>query len=100
MAITSPANLPGFAWGLEVRAQQPSHDERVVDVQHLLGAMMFHAPFPVAPEIVEAQTVFLRKVLAEESVLEACPLGGIDLALKDRILDALSEVEARFGNPS
>src|SRR5438034_11311880 len=94
--ILSPRTYDGLRGSFRFAHPQPSHDEGVVNIPHLLGAVMLHAPFPVAPEIVEAQAVFFRKVLAEESMLETCPLGRIDLALEDRVLDALAEVKARF----
>ena len=78
MAVLGPRTYDGLRGSFRFARPQPSHDEGVVDIPHLLGAVMLHAAFPVAAEIVEAQAIFFRKVLAEESMLETRPLGGIE----------------------
>src|ERR1019366_616071 len=60
---------------------------------------MFYAALPVGAEMIVAQAVVIRIYDGFEPSLQHRPLRGIDLDLKDRELNSLTEVAARLGNP-
>lgn len=55
---------------------------------------MFHPPSPVGAEIVEAKAVLLQIYLGDQTVFKEGPLCGIDKALENGILYALTVVLA------
>lgn len=62
------------------------------------GADVFDPPLPLVAEEVEAKAVLRGCDLGEEVGAEADPLGGVDEALEDGILDALPAIFAQAGN--
>jgi hypothetical protein len=98
------AKRPRFPGSPVFRVSEPpppsiSDDERATEIGDGLGSDVLDPASPIRAEIIVAQAVPLAIDDRFESRLERCPLGGIDLDLKDPILDALSEIAAGFGDP-
>jgi hypothetical protein len=75
-----------------------SHDEGAVHIVSGFGSVVFDAFFPVFAEEVEAEGIGFGVDDVEEAGFEVGELGGIELAFEDGVLDALSEIEAGFGD--
>ena len=73
-------------------------EERPLEVEGGIDAVMLGAAFPVAPQKVEAQAVFIGMIHAEELDAQSCPLLGVEEALEDGVLDALAVVLAGLGD--
>lgn len=61
---------------------------------------MLDASPPFCAEIVIAKAIHLEVDYSFETSLQQCPLRRIDLDLEDRILNPLTEVLARLGDPT
>jgi hypothetical protein len=61
---------------------------------------MLDAPAALSAKPVETQTVLLWINLGDQPGAQERPLRRIDLAFKNRILDALTEIQARLGHPA
>ena len=61
--------------------------------------MVFHSTTPTTPEQVETQAILRRVDKIEQIEAEPCPLFPSDLALEDRVLDALAEVKTLPSHP-
>src|SRR6266542_3547542 len=59
---------------------------------------MLNPSSPVRPKEIESQAVPFRVDLAQEARSQRCPLGRIDLALEDGVLDALTKISAGVGH--
>lgn len=77
-----------------------SGDERVLEVDGGIHTMVLHTTTPTTPEHVETQTVLRGVDEIQEIKAEPRPLLPSDLTLKDRVLDALAEVQTLSGHPS
>lgn len=73
------------------------NDERALYIRGGFGPMVFHPPLPVCTEKVEAETVFLGFVDAEQIRTEMDPLIGLDQAFENRVLHSLPVVQANLG---
>ena len=79
------------AWGSRHLA---SKYHQLIWIVRRLRSDMLYAPAPVGAEPIEAQAIGFLIYLREQPGAKCCPLGSIDLALEDRILDPLSKVPA------
>ena len=62
--------------------------------------MVLDLPTPTVPKHVEAQAVLRGIDEVQEIQAEACPLLPSDLALENRVLNALAEVQTLLGHLS
>ena len=100
--VTAIANRRGFGGALGVRGMgrvvAGLDDQGAFEVDGGLGADVFDPAFPVLAEEIVAETVMGRVDERFEAMFELGPLGGVDLAFEDGVLDALAEVEAGLGH--
>src|SRR5712692_5399612 len=84
------ATLPTRAWELRVRrCRVESGNQRTIELEGSLGAVVFYVILPPASHVIKAKTVLLRIVDVEEAEPEPRPLFRIHDTLEDRILDTL-----------
>lgn len=95
VAFFAIANLAGKASSLMVRGPW-SGDQGAIRIDGKIDAAMLDASLPVPAEKVIAETIFRRIDEALQAVSAFGPLGRVDLELENRVLHALTEVEARF----
>lgn len=84
------------AWGS--RMAGGSDDEDVLDIDGRLGTEVLDAVAVVVAEEIEAEAVFGGVVFIFELTSARDPLGVVDIAFEDRILDADAMVEADLGD--
>lgn len=77
-----------------------SNDKRSFDVIAILCAVVLDFVMPIAAEMIEPEAVCVQIDDVQQASLQCNELRGIHLALKNRVLDALTEVEARLGGPA
>jgi len=61
--------------------------------------MVLNFGLPFCPEVVKAQTICVRLVLAKQTVLHSFPLSGVNLALEHRKLYSLTVIFTNFRDP-
>lgn len=86
------------AWGS--RMAGGSDDEDVLDIDGRFGTEVLDAVAVVVAEEIEAEAVFGGVVFLFELTSARDPLGVVDIAFEDRILDADAMVEADLGDPA
>jgi hypothetical protein len=87
------AGLCGFEPNADALNEQGSFDIVIVVL-----AEMFDALFPVVSKVVESDRILLLVDFRQDAFFEFDVLRRFDFALKDRVLDALTVVEANFGD--
>jgi hypothetical protein len=75
-----------------------SDDKGAFGVKDVLDPEVLDAASPVGSEEVEAEAVFFFVENFQQAEPELGPLGGIDEALEDGVLDALTVIVAGFGD--
>lgn len=62
--------------------------------------MVFNAAIPVVAEEIEPEAIVGGGICVEEFLAEKDPLGGVDAAFENGVLNALAIIEADLGDPT
>jgi len=74
------------------------NDKCSFNVIAVIGTVVFDLVMPIAAQMIKTKAVGFQVNDFEQPRLQRNKLGGIHLALKDRILDPLAEIEASLGS--